>query len=156
MAAKILNFPRSVINNVRKQEEVTVEELKTKAWHHNLGSHFGCVLCGKRDDQCYAVVSLVTRENWRSPCEISDSLLRKEMVEAMLGDVCRDCIKAGPQEAAKRTLDYAKFLRERALELENLAGRVARITKWASLEDLSDAESRVGEAMRGGPVPVNE
>jgi len=55
----------------------------------------------------------------------------------MLGDVCRDCIKAGPQGAAERALDYAKYFRERALEMEDLAGRVAKITEWASLEDLS-------------------
>jgi len=152
MTVKILNFPSSVINNVRKQEEVTVEELKTKAWSHNVGSHFSCMLCGGDHRQNMAAVSLVMHGDWKPPNEIMDPVLQKEMSAAMLGDVCRDCIKAGPQEAAKRTLDYAKFLRERALELENLAGRVARITEWASLEDLSDAESRVGEAMRGGPA----
>ena len=130
-----------------------MKELKTKAWSHNLGSHFRCVLCGERNDQCYAVVSLVAHEDWKAPNQISDPVLRKEMSDAMYGDVCRDCIKAGPQEAAKRTLDYAKYFRERALELENLAGRVARITEWASLEDLSDAESRVGEAQLDGEIP---
>ena len=116
-----------------------MKELKTKAWSHNLGSHFRCVLCGERNDQCYAVVSLVAHEDWKAPNQISDPVLHKEMVDAVLGDVCRECIEAGPQGAVKKMLDYVEYLRQEALKLENLAGRVARITEWATVENLREA-----------------
>ena len=129
-----------------------MEELKTKAWSHNTGSHFGCVLCGRDHKQYYAAVSLVMHGDWKPPYEISDPVLKEEMSAAMLGDVCQDCIEAGPQGAAERLLDHVQYLRERALRLETLAGRVARITEWASVEDLIEAERHVGEDRRGGPA----
>ncbi len=129
-----------------------MEELKTKAWSHNVGSHFSCMLCGGDHRQNMAAVSLVMHRDWKPPNEISDSILFKEMSDAMLGDVCRDCIEAGPQGAAERMLDYVEYLRQGALKLETLAGRVARITEWASVEDLREAERRVGEDRRGGPA----
>ncbi len=129
-----------------------MEELKTKAWCHNMNTHFGCVFCGEVDEHFMAAVSLVAHEDWKAPYQISSPVIRKEMSDAMLGVVCRDCIKAGPQGAAKKMLDYVEYLREEALKLENLVGRVARITEWASIEDLKKAERHVEEDMRGGPV----
>jgi len=96
-------------------------KLKTTVWLHNAHSRFPCDLCGNWHEQPGAAVIL---------SEVSSS-----NPEDRLGEVCPECVRAGPEGAAKRIESQAQALRQEADRLEALAPRVASIEDWTSWEE---------------------
>jgi hypothetical protein len=82
---------------------------------------FPCVLCGAAHDQAGVAIWLYEGD-------------------AQLGDVCPSCAEAGPTGAANRARAYAAALREHADQIDHIAGRLAAVTQWATVEDLRATE----------------
>lgn len=98
----------------------------TKAKTHNMGANFSCVLCGTDHQQNHACVELIDPDT-----------------SGVIGDICPDCIEAGPEGAAARTREYAyKLVRKAEAQWLELAAAVGHIKfkDWATLDDLQAAE----------------
>jgi len=93
----------------------------TQAVCHNMSSHFSCVLCGREIEEANAAIVL-----------FSDG--------KMIGDVCDGCAAAGPRGAADRMREWVKRWRRDADQHEKDAAEVETAGRWATVEDLREAE----------------
>jgi len=104
--------------------------LQTRTWRHNLcGGAFRCVLCGERTDR-RDFVSTTLFDGYEE-----------------IGDLCDECVKAGPVKVGDRIRTHAADLRARAEALEELAGDLSKVdsARWSLLEEVdlaSDAVAR--------------
>src|SRR5262245_33142961 len=106
--------------------------LQTRAWQHNYSGGFRCVLCGESWEMFLASITLFDGQE-------------------QLGDLCDECIKAGPQAAAARTRRRAEELRERAEELDDLAKDLRALdpARWSWLAELEAEQETAHKAWRG-------
>ena len=100
----------------------------TQAVGHNMASGYGCVLCGQEVEEEYAAIVL-----------FSDG--------KMVGDVCPTCAAAGPHGAAIRMREWVKKWNRQIYAQIELAGEVEQVQRWATVEELREAERAAREAM---------
>lgn len=107
--------------------------VQTRSWPHNTDSGFRCVLCGEDDRMNFASTTLFDGQD-------------------ALGDLCRECVVAGPTLAAERTRRRATDLREQAEELDELATALRTLdpARWSTLAELTTEREQVMREMRHG------
>jgi len=71
--------------------------------------------------------------------------------EVSIGDVCPECVEAGPSGAAQQMRERAKDLRELSDSLERLANEVANVEDWVPIEELRAAKEASTEMRRKVP-----
>ena len=112
---------------------------RTVGYCHNMSGDFPCLLCGKRHEQAYAAVKLLevdakgNERNW--------------------GDLCPDCIEAGPAGAAERMRQYVLDMVHDLAILVDLSAEVATIAEWADTGHLQAATMTAQEIAKGRHSP---
>ncbi len=94
------------------------EGLQTQSWRHNCAMSFRCVICHEKDDMSNASTTLFDGQE-------------------ELGDLCQDCIAAGPAGVAARARRRADDLREDVNQMNALADRLERLDpgRWSVLAE---------------------
>jgi hypothetical protein len=112
--------------NVKNQLYVQVRQ-------HNSSMRFPCVLCGEYHMQ-----------------DLANAELKISGDDDEVGDVCPECLDAGPAGTAERTREYVQYLREKADALEALAKEVEMmpVDDWATRGEV-DAASEANYADQG-------
>jgi len=96
--------------------------LQTRTWRHgHSGGSFHCVLCG---EQAYNHEFVSTT--------IFDG-------QQMLGDICDECVKAGPVLVGNRIRTHAADLRKEVEAFYALANDLSKLdlARWSTLDDIS-------------------
>jgi hypothetical protein len=111
---------------VTKMNEKLDNQLHIRVYMHNASMSFPCCLCGTGHQQDLSAAELMDGD---------------KRVMKSLSDVCPECLYAGPEGAAKRTREFIRYLREKAIALELLAAEIETLTldKWATRADLEAA-----------------
>ena len=95
--------------------------------HPCYGFRVGCVICGQVFEQDGVAAMLMMPG--------ADKRLG-------IGDVCPECLDAGPKGAAERARGYAVYLRERAGKVDDLAVLLEDVpfSAWATSKQVKDLE----------------
>ena len=105
-------------------------ELRFRMRSHCLIGDFRCVICGEVFEQSLTALSLTRAADGPSMPDV--------------GDVCLECLAAGPDGVAARARCYADRLRARALAAKALAKELQTaewptVASWGAFQDEHDA-----------------
>ena len=107
-----------------------MSELRFRMRSHCVTGVFQCVICGTLFEQSRKALSLTRAADGPSMPDI--------------GDVCLECLEAGPDGVAARARRYALRLRARALAAKALAKELRTadwptVVAWGAFQDEHDA-----------------
>ena len=136
-----------------------MSDLRFRMRSHCMIGDVQCVLCGEVFEQSLTALSLTRGADGEPPVDI--------------GDVCLECLEAGPDGVAARALCYAKRLQLRALAKVALAkelqsrvlatGALAKelravewptVVAWGAFQDAHEAE--IDKAMRENEAEIDK
>ena len=107
-----------------------MSELRFRMWSHCMIDDFECVICGEVFEENLTALSLTRAADGEPSADI--------------GDVCLECLAAGPDGVAWRARRHADRLRARALATEALAKELRSadwptVVAWGAFQDAHDA-----------------